>query len=154
MPAQVGFSGGQARAFGVALDRAALGVRQVLGQPGVALRQGLGVGGDDLDAFQRIGAAQQVVADQQADLAHDVAGRVAEHVQRAVDHALGGVLNADHAVLGAACGRGVEDFLEGVAVQEVGGAAEVLHGGFFGERAFRAEHGHALGRFQRQAGRT
>lgn len=82
-----------------------------------------------------------------------MAGRVQEHVQRARDHALVGVLHAHHAVLGAAGGRGVKDFLEAVAVHQVGRAAEVLDRRFLAEGTGRAEHGHALGGFQRQAGR-
>ena len=43
--------------------------------------------------------AQQVVAHQQADFADDVQRRVQEQVERARDHAFGGVLDADHAEL-------------------------------------------------------
>ena len=71
-PGRVG--GGQARTLGVAGDGAALGVRQVLGQPGLALRQGLRVGQHGLDAVERIGLAQQVVAHQQAHFAHHMRG--------------------------------------------------------------------------------
>ena len=85
------------------------------------------------------------MADQHADFAHHMAGRVQEHVQRARDHAFVGVLHAHHAVLGAAGGRGMKDFLEAVAVHQVGRAAEILDGRFLAERARRAQHGHALG---------
>ena len=119
----------------------------------MALGQCLRVRCHDGDAFQRVVAAQQVVANQHAHLAHDVARRIAEHVQRAVDHAFGGVFNAHNAILRAACSGGVEHFFKRVAVQKVCSAAEILHGCFFAESACRAEHRHALGRFQRQAGR-
>eukprot|EP01137_Pigoraptor_chileana_P013843 Opistho-2@67810 len=66
-PGRVG--GRQAGTFGIAGDRTALGVRQVLIQPVLALGQGLRVGQHGLDALQRVAVAQQVVAYQQADLA-------------------------------------------------------------------------------------
>ncbi|KEH09776.1 hypothetical protein GY14_10400 [Delftia tsuruhatensis] len=141
----VGVQRRQAGAFGVAGHRAAFGMRQMLGQPALTLGQGLGVSRNHLDAFGRVGAAQQVVAHQQADLSHHVAGRMQEHVQRARDHAFVGVLHAHHSVLRAARGRGVEHLVEAVAVHQVGRAAEILDGRFLAERARRAQHGHALG---------
>ncbi|MPM64266.1 hypothetical protein SDC9_111152 [bioreactor metagenome] len=128
-------------------------MRQVLGQPCLALRKRLRMGCHHLDVLGRVAGAQQVVADQQAHLAHQMAGRVQQHVERAGDHAFGGVLDADHAVLRTARSGGVEDLFETVAVQQIGGAAKVLDGRFFAEGACRAEHGHALRRFQGQAGR-
>ncbi len=111
------------------------------------------MGQHGLDVLGAVGGAQQVVAHQQADLADHMAGGVQEHVQRARDHALVGILHAHHAVLRAARGRGVEHLVEAVAVHQVGRAAEVLDGCLLAERALGAQHGHALGRFQRQAGR-
>ena len=52
---------GQARAFGVARDRPAFGVGQVVAEPGMALRERLRMGADGVDAVERIDAAQQVV---------------------------------------------------------------------------------------------
>ena len=69
-PGRVG--SGQARAFGVARGGAALGVGQVCGQPALALGQCLRVRVNRLDAFQRVGQTQQVVAHHQAGFAHDV----------------------------------------------------------------------------------
>ncbi len=53
----------------------------------------------------------------------------------------------------AAGGRGVEDLVEGRAIDQVGGAAEVLDRRLLAEGAFGAEHGDALRRLERQAGR-
>ncbi|MNV37056.1 hypothetical protein D3C71_1285590 [compost metagenome] len=146
-----GVGGGQAGALGIARHRAALGVRQVLGQPGLALGQRLRVGQHGLDAVERIGGAQQVVAHQQAHFAHHMGGGVQEEVERAGDHAFGGVLDAHHAVLRAASGCGVEHFVEVGAVHQVGRTAKELDGGLLAERAFGAQHRHALWRLQRQA---
>ncbi|MNT62109.1 hypothetical protein D3C72_1998020 [compost metagenome] len=91
------------------------------------------------------------MAHQKADLAHHMRGRVQEQVQRACDHAFGGVLYADHTVLRTARCGGMEHFVEVGAVHQVGGTAKELDGGLLAERAFGAQHRHALWRLQRQA---
>ena len=48
----IGMQGGQACAFGIAFHGAALGMGQMLGQPTLALGQGLWMGGHDFDAVQ------------------------------------------------------------------------------------------------------
>ena len=48
--------------------------------------------------------------------------------------------------------RGMKNFIEVGAIHQVCGAAKELDGRLFAERAFRAQHGHALRRFKRQAG--
>ena len=86
-PGRVG--GGKAGGLGVAGDRAALGMRQVFGQPRLALRQRLRVGHDHLDAVQGRVLAQQVVAHHQAHLAHHMGGGVQEQVERTGDDTFG-----------------------------------------------------------------
>ena len=54
---QAGLVRGQARAFGVAGNGAAFGVRQMLGQPALALRQRLRMRQHHLDAVERISCA-------------------------------------------------------------------------------------------------
>lgn len=66
--------GGQSGAFGVAGHGAPLGVRQMLGQPGLALRQRQRVRQYHLDAVQRIFQSQQVVPHEQGHFANDVRG--------------------------------------------------------------------------------
>jgi hypothetical protein len=97
-----------------------------LGQPALALRQACGWAITASMPVQRVDLAQQVVAHQQADLAHHMHGRVQEQVERARDHAFGGVLHAYHAVLGTARGGGVEHFVKVGAVRQVGCAAKKL----------------------------
>ena len=52
MPARRAVEAGQPRAFGVARDRPPLGVRQVVAEPGVALRERLRMGADRVDAVE------------------------------------------------------------------------------------------------------
>ena len=72
---------------------------------------------------------------------------------RTGDYALGGVFHADHAELGRAGGGGVKDFIEAVAINQLGGAAEIFDASLLAKSALRPQHGHAGGHFQRQAGR-
>jgi hypothetical protein len=89
----------------------------------------------------------------QADFAHHMHGRAQEQIERAGHHAFGGVFHAHHAVLGRARSGGVEDFVEVGAVNQVGRTAKKLNRRLFAKRALRAQHRHALGRFEGQAGR-
>ncbi len=57
------------RRFGIAADRLPLGLRQVLAQPGLALRQRLRMRVDALDVLEMAGAREQVLVDTQLDLA-------------------------------------------------------------------------------------
>mmetsp|Transcript_10440 Transcript_10440/g.42567 ORF Transcript_10440/g.42567 Transcript_10440/m.42567 type:complete len:395 (+) Transcript_10440:9056-10240(+) len=76
-----GVGGCEPRTLGVAGHGAALDVGQMLVQPVLALRQRLRVGQHGLNAMHGRLLAHQVVADQQADLADDMAGRVQEEVE-------------------------------------------------------------------------
>ena len=60
------------RGLGVAGDRDLLGLRQVLAQPGLALRERLRVRIDALDVLDAAGARQQVLVHAQLDLAADL----------------------------------------------------------------------------------
>ena len=70
------------------------------------------MGEHDLDAVERIGGAQQLVTDQQADLAHDVQRGMQQQVERACHHPFGAVFQGHYAVLGIAAGGCVEHFVE------------------------------------------
>ena len=146
-----GVGGRQAGAFGVAGHRASFGVRQVFGQPALALRQGLRVGQHHFDVIERTAGAQQIVAYQQTDFTDHMGGGVQEKVQRTGDHAFGGVLHPNHAILRAAGRSGVKDFVKVRAIHQVGCATKKFNGGLFAEGALGAQHGHTLWRFQRQA---
>jgi len=135
-PGRVG--GRQACTFGVAGDRAALDMRQVLGQPGLALGESLGVCEHGLDALDRGNGAQQVVAHQQADLAHDMRGGVQKQVEGPGDHTFDRIFDTHNAELRAARGGGVEDFIEVGAVDNVGGTTKEFDGGLLAEGALGA----------------
>jgi hypothetical protein len=132
---------GEARTFGIARDRPALGVRQVVAEPGVTLRERLRVRAHGGDAVERIDLAQDVVADVEARLADDRQGRRQEQVERSRDHALAGILDRDDAEVGGAGAGGVEDLVGIGARQANDRRAEVAERGELAERARRPEVG-------------
>jgi hypothetical protein len=73
----------------------------MVAEPRVALRERLRMRADRGDALERVGLAQQVVADVQARLADDREGRRQEEVERARDDTLARVLDRDDAEVGA-----------------------------------------------------
>jgi len=150
-PGRVG--GGQARALGIARCGAALHVGQVVVQPALALRQRLRMRVDGLDARQGVGLAQQVVAHQQAGLAHHLQRCVEEQVERARHHPFGRVLDRHHSELGAARRGGTEHLVDAAAGDAFDAGAEILEGGLLAESAGRAQEGDPLRRFERPAGR-
>ncbi len=143
----------QARALGIARDRAALGMGQVVAEPGVALGQRLRMGADGDDAFDRVDPAQQVVAHVQAGLADDDERRGQEQVERARHHAFARVLDRHHAEVGGA-GAGGMEHLVGVGAQHLDDrGAEVAERRQLAEGARRAEVGDPRRRLERPAGR-
>lgn len=78
--------------------------------------------------------------------------RVQEHVERARDHAFGEFSTPTTPYWKAFTGKGMKNFIEVSGTHQACGAAKELDGRLFAERAFRAQHGHALRRFKRQAG--
>ena len=153
MPARRRVEARQPRAFGVARDRPALDVRQVVAEPAVALRERLRMGADRDDAFGRIGPAQQVVAHEQAGLADDDERRGQEQVERAGDHAFGRVLDRHHAEVGGAGAGGVEHLVDVGAGHLDDRRAEVAERRQLAEGAGRAEVGDPGRRLERAAGR-
>ena len=76
-----------------------------------------------------------------------------QQIERAVDHAFGGILDGHHAEIGGT-GFGIaEHFIDGHAGQALDGMAELLVHGLFAEGAFRAQVGHHHTLFQRAASR-
>ena len=149
-PGRVG--GGQAGAFGIAGHRTPLRMGQVLGEPGLALCQGLGVGQHHLDALGAVAQAHQVVAHQQADFAHHMHGGAQKQIKRPCHHTFAGVFHAHHAKLRRSSGGGVEHFVKVSAVVELHRAAKKFDRGLFAKSALRAQHRDALRRFQGEAG--
>ena len=144
---------GHARAFGVARDRPALGARQMVAEPGMALRQRLRMRADGDDAVERVDLSQQVVADVEAGLADDGERRRQEEIERARDHAFARVLDRHDAEVGGACARRVED-LVGVGAGDLDDRrAEVAERGELAEGAGRAEVGDARRRLEGAARR-
>src|SRR5690606_25749537 len=95
----------------------------------------------------------QVVAHQQADLAHEMRGGVQKQVEGPGDHTFDRIFDTHNAELRAARGGGVEDFIEVGAVDNVGGATKEFDGGLLAEGALGPQNGDALGRLECQAGR-
>ena len=148
-----GVGRGQPGAFGVAGDGAAFSMRQVLGQPGLALGQRQRMGQHGFYSFERILQSQEVVTNQQRDFADHLGGGVQKQVERASHHALGRVFHPHDAELRAACRRGMKHFIKVGAVDQVGGATKKLNRGLLTKCASRPQHGYPLRRFKCQAGR-
>ena len=146
-------AGGQPCAFRVARHRAPLRLRQVLGEPALALRQCLRMRQHDFDSGGRIRQPQQVMAHQQADFPDDVQRRLQQQVERTGDHAFAVVLHRDHAEIRGAGRGGVEHFVEIDARHVVDARAEELHRGLLAERPRRAQVSDALRRLERPASR-
>ena len=144
---------GEPRPFGIAGGGAALDVGQMGVEPALALGQRLRVRVDGLDADQRIRLAQQVVPYQQAGFPHDLQRCREEQVERAGDHAFGGVFDRHHAEFGAARCRGPKYLVDAAAGYPFDAGAEVLKSGLFTEGPRRAEKRHPLRCFERPAGR-
>src|ERR1700712_1885582 len=95
----------------------------------------------DLDVVQRVGLAQQIVANEQAYFTDHMGGRMQEQIERSRDHAFSRVFDAHDAVLRTACSSRVKDLVEARAVDEIGRAAEVFDSSLFAERALRPKYG-------------
>jgi hypothetical protein len=141
-----------ARGFGVGADRHALGARQVLVEPAVALRERLGVRIDALHRAQVAPARHQVLLDAQLDLAADPERRDQQEVQRAADRALGGILRRHHGELRRAGLAAPEHLVDGGSRARLDRAAEMLAHRLLAEGALGPEVGDAQLLLQPAAG--
>ncbi len=124
--------------------------RRILLDPLPALARHLRMGEYLPDVLQLSRTAHQVLRNFKHDLCIDLQVRVDEHVERVVHHALGGVLDGNDAVIGAAAVHFAEDVTDGLDRHILGRKAELLHAGHVRERCAGAQVGNLEGPLQGQ----
>src|SRR5258706_598020 len=141
-----------ARGFGVARERNALGARQVLREPAVTLREGLRVRIDLAYRLDRRPFRHQVLLHAQHHFGADLQGRREQQVERASDRAVGGVFHGDDRVLRGPRLGGAEHLVDRSAGLRRYARAELLGERHLAESALRPKVGDRERLLERAAG--
>src|SRR5439155_8772186 len=144
---------GALRRLGVRGDWNALGAGQVLRQPAVALREGLGMRVDAPHGPQALSLEQEILLHAQLDLRANAKRRGEQQVERAADDAFGRVLYRHHGELHRARLAAAERVIDRARRLALDRAAEMLAYRLLAEGPLGSEVGDADRLLQAAAGR-